>query len=183
MEEAILRSVPLRERGDCPVPIDEVFKRAPRWKRREMIQRAYALDDARRRALKESQDVRALEATPICVDGLSQREVDAAVRARAAEVLAGGALRGSRRWVVPRSGFKQWTEVFEAPTRVHLLRGGEQSSLTLWPRHFCAELVRELKRTTPRCRVGARPGQRDCELIIRIEATSSATKEGKGELP
>lgn len=159
------------------MPIDEVFKRAPRWKRREMIQRAYALDDARRRALKESQEVRELESAPVCLDGLSQREADAALRARAAEILAGGALRGARRWLVPRSGFKQWTEVFEAPTRVHVLRGGEQSSLLLWPRHFCAELVRKLERTVPRCRVGARPGQRDCELILRIEARTKEQQQ------
>lgn len=170
-----LKTVPLRQRGDCPVPINWEFKTAPRWKRRMMIERAFALDDARRRTSQEEIRTRSLPAEgPLLVADLDQQEMDKLVRLQAARQLARGPFRGAETWNLPRVGAKKWTFSVDAPTRVMAQRGDELFSLSLWPRDCLAELLRLLRDLVPRqCRLSGFPGARAQDLVLQLEKRSA----------
>jgi hypothetical protein len=168
--------VPLRERGVTPVPIDWTFKTAPRWKRRMMIERAYAIDEAQHAARLSARAAAELQSHVLHVGDLAGAELDAAVRRHAAAVLVGRHFADAPRWSRGHKA-KTWSFAAPEPTTVTMLRGDARTSATFWPAEVAADLERELARVAPGCGVRVRPGSGRGDVLLVLPARAEAAGE------
>jgi hypothetical protein len=153
-----MEDVPLRERGVCPVAMDWTFKTASRWRRRFMIEAAYAADELRRERAEQAE----AEAIALDVGELAGEALSLAARQRAAQAFVERNFPDAAKW-----GERTWSAVVRQPVRLHLRRKGLSTSVTLWCDECLRELEVNLNRATGRP-VTVKRGARPREVVLSV---------------
>ena len=155
-----MEDVPLRARGVCPVPMDWTFRSAPRWRRRAVIEAAYAADELRRERAEQAE----AEAVPLEVGDLAGEALSLAARQRAAQAFVERNFPDVAQWA---GRARTWSVSVRQPVRLRLVRKGLASAVTLW----CDECLRELEVCLNRgagCPVSVKRGARQRELTLAV---------------